>query len=130
MTYIVPQISPDTQKIDENSQPAAAAGKNYYIEAEKRKFRGEPDFHLQYRKRLESALTEAFPMFIRGTRHNTQAKAKMQAMMLAKFSPGNEELEEKFIPSWSPGCRRLTPSEGYLETLTVEHVDVVHEEIV
>ncbi len=98
MTYIAPQISSDAQKIDENSQPPAAAGKHYYIESEKRKFRDDPAFHLQYRKRLESALTEMFPLFLRGTKHNIQGKAYMQANMAAKIGPGHEELKQRFIP--------------------------------
>jgi cation diffusion facilitator CzcD-associated flavoprotein CzcO len=130
MTYIAPQISTDTQKIDPNSQPPAAAGKHYYIDAEKEKFRSDRAFHLQYRKRLESALTEAFPMFLRGTKQNIQAREAMQASMREKLGPGHDELKKRFIPEWSPGCRRLTPGEGYLETLTLEHVNVVHDEIV
>ncbi|KAJ9613307.1 hypothetical protein H2200_003249 [Cladophialophora chaetospira] len=130
MTYIAPQISSDVQKIDENSQPPAAAGKHYYIEAEKRKFRDDPEFHLQYRKGLESKLTEMFPLFLRGTKHNVEGKAFMQANMAAKIGPGHEELKQRFIPQWSPGCRRLTPGEGYLETLILDHVNVVHDEIV
>ncbi|KIX92951.1 uncharacterized protein Z520_11427 [Fonsecaea multimorphosa CBS 102226] len=129
MTYIAPQVAADAQKIDENSQQPAAVGKHYYIEAEKQKFRSDPGFHLQYRKRLESALTEMFPMFLRGTKLNMQAREGMRASMLAKIGPGHEELKQRFIPQWSPGCRRLTPGEGYLETLILDHVKVIHDEI-
>ncbi|KIW82108.1 hypothetical protein Z517_05135 [Fonsecaea pedrosoi CBS 271.37] len=130
MTYIAPQVASDAQKIDENSQPAAAVGKHYYIEAEKQRFRTDAEFHLQYRKRLESALTEMFPMFLRGTKLNVQARESMRASMLAKIGEGHDELKQRFIPQWSPGCRRLTPGEGYLETLVQDHVRVVHDEIV
>ncbi|KIW87486.1 uncharacterized protein Z519_11809 [Cladophialophora bantiana CBS 173.52] len=129
MTYIAPQVAADEQKIDENSQTPAAVGKHYYIEAEKEKFRTDPEFHLQYRKRLESALTEMFPMFLRGTKLNVQARESMRASMLAKIGPGHDELKQRFIPQWSPGCRRLTPGEGYLETLILDHVRVIHDEI-
>lgn len=129
MTWIAPQIASDDQKIDPNSNKPAPAGKHHYIEAEKEKFRNDPEFHLQYRKKLESALTEMFPVFLRGTKSNIHAKEAMRASMLAKIGPGHEELKEKFIPEWSPGCRRLTPGEGYLETLVLDHVRVIHEEI-
>ncbi|EXJ74764.1 uncharacterized protein A1O5_01459 [Cladophialophora psammophila CBS 110553] len=129
MTYIAPQVAADEQKIDENSQTPAAVGKHYYIEAEKEKFRTDPEFHLQYRKRLESALTEMFPMFLRGTKLNVQARESMRASMLAKIGPGHDDLKQRFIPQWSPGCRRLTPGEGYLETLILDHVRVIHDEI-
>ncbi len=130
MTWIAPQIASDTQKIDPDSKEPAPAGKHHYIEAEKQRFRSDPDFHLQYRKKLESALTEMFPLFLRGTKSNIQAKEVMKASMLAKIGPGHDELKRNFIPSWSPGCRRLTPGEGYLETLTLKHVRVIHDEIV
>ncbi|KIW21580.1 hypothetical protein PV08_02160 [Exophiala spinifera] len=129
MTWIAPQIASDVQQIDVDSQKPAAAGKHHYVEAEKRRFRDDPEFHLRYRKRLESALTEMFPLFLRGTSLNLQAREGMRASMLARIGPGHEELKRKFIPQWSPGCRRLTPGEGYLETLVQDHVRVVHEEI-
>lgn len=38
-------------------------------------------------------------------------------------------LQEKLIPSWGVGCRRLTPGIGYLETLSKPNVKVVYGEI-
>lgn len=130
MTWIAPQVASDAQKIDPDSQTPAAAGKHHYIKSEKEKFRSDPEFHLAYRKKLESALTEMFPLFLRGTKLNLAAKEGMRESMLAKIGPGHDELKEKFIPQWSPGCRRLTPGEGYLETLVQDHVRTIHEEIV
>ncbi len=37
--------------------------------------------------------------------------------MYRRIGPGHEELKEKLIPSWPPGCRRITPGDGYLEAL-------------
>lgn len=130
MTYIAPQIATDEQKIDDSSQKTAAAGKHHYTESEKEKFRTDSEFHLKYRKKLESSLTEMFPLFLRGTKQNLEARKSMRESMLAKIGPGHEELKKRMIPDWSPGCRRLTPGEGYLETLVQEHVTVVHDEIV
>ena len=41
----------------------------------------------------------------------------------------NAYLEEKLIPEWSVGCRRLTPGVDYLESLTKPNVEVVYGEI-
>lgn len=41
----------------------------------------------------------------------------------------NQYLEERLIPQWSVGCRRLTPGVGYLESLGKENVTVVYGEI-
>ena len=42
----------------------------------------------------------------------------------------NDDLAEKFIPTYSVGCSRLTPSPGYLEvhisTLTLHNI-IAHE---
>lgn len=38
-------------------------------------------------------------------------------------------LEEKLIPKWHVGCRRLTPGVGYLEAMKKENVEVVYGKI-
>lgn len=43
-------------------------------------------------------------MFIRGSETSKAAEASMRAEMLARIGPGHEELKEKLIPSWPPGC--------------------------
>ena len=42
---------------------------------------------------------------------------------------GDAYLEERLIPDWSLGCRRLTPGVNYLESLTKPNVEVVYGEI-
>jgi cation diffusion facilitator CzcD-associated flavoprotein CzcO len=42
---------------------------------------------------------------------------------------GNEELAAKLIPKWGVGCRRLTPGQGFLETLVKDNVSVITQEI-
>lgn len=38
-------------------------------------------------------------------------------------------LQEKLIPTWAVGCRRLTPGIGYLEALSKPNIKVVCGEI-
>ena len=106
-----------------------AAQVHRYTEKEKEKFRNDENYLLDYRKRLEQAVVGGFKMFYRGSELNVQAKKMMQDDMSAKLGD-NEDLKKRLIPDWSPGCRRLTPGEGYLETLVKEHVTTVHDEIV
>ena len=110
----------DDQKIDPNGQAPAAAGKYHNIASEKRKIRTDAEFHLAYRKKLESAMAARFPMFFRRSAYNKAATECMTESMLKKTGPGNELLKGKFIPKWSPGCRRLIPGEGYLEMLVLD----------
>jgi hypothetical protein len=120
----------DAQAADPNGEAPAAAGKHHYIRSEKEKFRNDPEYHLEYRKGLETQIAIGFPMFLRGSDANIKAKAVMSASILERIGDGNEELKERFIPKWSPGCRRLTPGEGYLEALKEDHVKIVHDELV
>ena len=38
----------------------------------------------------------------------------------------NEDLKKRLVPSWPPGCRRITPGIGYLEALVKDNVRLVH----
>lgn len=51
------------------------------------------------------------------------------AEMTRRIGPGNEKLKEFIIPKWSPGCRRISPGDGYLEALARENVQPVFSNI-
>jgi cation diffusion facilitator CzcD-associated flavoprotein CzcO len=94
----------------ENQDLSSAKARHTYSEEEKESFRNDPESHLEYRKRLESAVVSTFPMFYRGSELNKKAKDTMRARMLERIGDGFEELKRRLIPDWSPGCRRLTVS--------------------
>ena len=89
----------------------------FFSDEEKAKFRDDPEFHLQYRKKLESSVNNLFEMFLKDTETNRAAEKLMKAEMHRRLGSGHEELKEKLIPQWPPGCRRITPGDGYLEAL-------------
>lgn len=131
-TYIGPQIGTgiSNTEADENAADPQAAGKHFYTQKEKDRFAQDPDYHLRYRQAIERAVVSGFRMFYRGSEANLNAKEVMQKSMADKLGPGFETLKERFIPEWSPGCRRLTPGEGYLEALRLDHVQPIFDEIV
>lgn len=43
---------------------------------------------------------------------------------------GRKDLISKVVPTYPPGCKRITISENYLETLSEQHVHVVRDNIV
>lgn len=45
--------------------------------------------------------------------------------MNRRMGPGHEELKEFIIPKWAPGCRRISPGDGYLEALVQDNVEPV-----
>lgn len=128
--YIGPQLgtSIKTEKADPEAMDPAAAGVHTYTEKEKERFRNDPDFFLNYRTTIERAVVGGFRMFCRGSKLNVMAKKNMQADMAAKLG-SNEELKERLIPDYSPGCRRLTPGEGYLESFSLPNVHAVFDNI-
>jgi len=119
VTWISPavgQAALDEQKeLGKGDKPPNA--QYYFSEEEKRKFRDDPEFHLQYRKKLESAVNNLFEMFLKDSETSQDAEKAMRAEMNRRIGEGHEDLKEKLIPSWPPGCRRITPGDGYLEAL-------------
>lgn len=129
-TYIGPQFGAlvSNKEADPEAMEPHAAGKHHYTEKEKQKFRDDPEYHLKYRKAVERSVVGGFRMFFRGSAYNVGAKKMMQELMSERLGD-REDLKERFIPDWSPGCRRLTPGEGYLEALQQENVRCVFSEI-
>lgn len=125
-TYIAPQFGTNisNKEADPDSSDPNAAGKHQYTEKEKQRFRDDPDYHLKYATKVEQAIVGGWDMFYRGSELNVAAKQFMQKSMAERLGD-REDLKQHFIPSWSPGCRRLTPGEGYLEALIQPNVTCV-----
>ncbi|KAF3398832.1 putative sterigmatocystin biosynthesis monooxygenase stcW [Talaromyces pinophilus] len=121
----IPAASPSQSTVDTNSTTTLQSPS--YSTQEKEKFRQDPELHLAHRKCLETRLARGFPIFLRGSQLNQWAIQTMRDNMLLKLGPGLDELKEKLIPTWSPGCRRLTPGEGFLEALNKPNVHLVCE---
>ena len=45
--------------------------------------------------------------------------------MARRIGDGHEELKNTIVPNWSPGCRRISPGDGYLEALVQPNVEPV-----
>lgn len=130
-TYIGPQLGSNisNKDADPEAMDPKAAGKHSYTEKEKQKFRDDPVYHLEYRRKVERSVVSGFRMFYRGSELSLTAKKAMQADMAKKLGD-RDDLKKHFIPEWSPGCRRLTPGEGYLEALVSPNVTCVFDDII
>jgi hypothetical protein len=98
----------DLEKASATGDDSTRIGRHVYVEEEKTQFRSDPAFFLRYRKDLETKMTKSFPVLLRGTPLNIWAKKAIHENMLAKIGLGHDEIKEKLIPTWSPGCRRIT----------------------
>lgn len=72
--------------------------------------RTDPERFLAYRKGVDSAMQASFPIFIRESPFHDWAMAMMTDMIKQRIGAGRPDLEELFIPKFSPGCRRNTVS--------------------
>ena len=115
-----------TQVTNTEADPEAldpvAEGMHRYTEKEKRRFREDPDYFLRYRTSIEREIANrGWDMYNRGTELNISVKKATQNSMRSRLG-NRDDLKQRIIPDWSPGCRRLTPGEGYLEALTEPNV--------
>lgn len=129
-TYISPQLGSTVtnEEADPEAADPAAAGKHQYTEKEKQRFRDDPAYHLKYRTRIDQSIMAGWQSFYRGSEMNLKFKQHCQNTMRARLGD-RDDLKERIVPAWSPGCRRLTPGEGYLEALIRPNVTCVFNEI-
>ena len=95
-----------------------------FSDAEKIEFATNPGALVSYRKNVERGLNGQFGVFLKHSDINSATEAHFRQQMTDKLK--NEYLEERLIPNWHVGCRRLTPGVGYLEALGKPNVEVVH----
>lgn len=107
----------DEQKSQANGNDVPPNAQYFYTDKEKKQFRDDPEFHLQYRKKLEASVNALFEIFLKDSAASREAEQLMRVEMNRRIGPGHEKLKEKLVPSWPPGCRRITPGDGYLEAL-------------
>jgi cation diffusion facilitator CzcD-associated flavoprotein CzcO len=107
--------------------PVQGLEQHVFSEQEKHEFATKPNVLLDYRKNVERGLNGQFGLFLKNSVPNNDTHTYMMDQMKQKLN--NEYLEEKLIPQWSVGCRRLTPGVNYLESLSKPNVSVVYGEI-
>ena len=101
-----------------------------FTEADKKKFNTDPAYLLQFRKKIEAEINSLFGMYQQGSETSNKFREVITNEMNRRMGPGNEELKKFIIPKWSPGCRRISPGDGYLEALVKDNVQPVFGNIV
>lgn len=100
-----------------------------FTEEDKERFRKDPEYFRKFRSEMDSQINGSWQMFIQGSDFSKGARKHMAAEMERRLGPGHDDLKSQLIPSWAPGCRRLTPGDGYLEALVKPNVVRVHSNI-
>lgn len=130
---------------DQELHPEIA--QRYYQPEEIQRFVDDPQYHLQYRKRIEHGINLGFAVFYKDSQASQIAKQYMVGAMKQRLQ-NHPELCKRLIPDWPVGCRcvsvlspgsdhvhlltkyrRITPGDGYLEALINPNVDPVYAEI-
>ncbi|GAW11751.1 hypothetical protein ANO14919_011010 [Xylariales sp. No.14919] len=107
--------------------PAHGMEQRLFDDEEKSAFANTPDTHLEYRKNVENGLNSMFGIFLKNNQLQEETRAFISGQMKEKLD--DAYLESKLTPTYSFGCRRMTPGIGYLESLTKPNVEVVLERI-
>ncbi|KAL4891195.1 cyclohexanone monooxygenase [Aspergillus ambiguus] len=109
---------------------AGPGGANFeFSEEQKRNFRESPDDYLKYRKEIEGELNKRFKFIIADSKEQADAREYSIKEMTNKLG-NSPRLVKALLPDFAVGCRRPTPGNGYLESLTKENVRVVTDSIV
>lgn len=95
-----------------------------YTEEQKEAFRKNPQAHLKYRHDLAHVFNHFYAALIENSPANAEALKRTKALMQERLK-GRPDIQKQIIPEWSLGCRRLTPGNGYLETLCSDNADLL-----
>ncbi|KAJ8130540.1 hypothetical protein O1611_g3090 [Lasiodiplodia mahajangana] len=123
-TWVTPTFAGDLF-----SAQAGKPGGPKYSEQERKNFHDDPKAYLEHRRKLEVAFHQSHRgVDVLGSQANEDLRRKIIAVMLERLG-GDEEWLAKVIPDYAPGCKRLTPGPGYLESLKDPKLDYITEGI-
>ncbi|RSL84918.1 hypothetical protein CEP51_003643 [Fusarium floridanum] len=80
-----------------------------------------PEHYHKIRKTLEGEASKKYFFTLKDSPEQATALAKFTDYMKKRLE-GRPDLYEAIIPTFAPGCRRLTPGPGYLEALKEDNV--------
>ncbi len=126
---LLPAILPKAKKVINFSRsvtyvfPTQGFQQRHYTAEEKVAFASDPKKLEDHRRELDSGINELFPLFLKDSPMQKAFTEQMRGAMAAKLKGSG--LEDKIIPKWDVGCRRITPGVGYLEALVDPKTEVV-----
>jgi hypothetical protein len=87
----------------------------------RQRFNSDPAFYDAFRLAVEEDGNAIHSVTIKGTPLQLGAKEEFKKHMQQRLASA-PHIFEALLPSFSPGCRRLTPGPGYLEALTQPNI--------
>ncbi|VUC32890.1 unnamed protein product [Clonostachys rosea] len=95
-----------------------------YSNEQRQEFAQSPASYLSYRHKLEEVMNKSQLVSFRGTDIQKRFWVEAERFMKEKLQK-KPEIYESLLPSFPPGCRRLTPGPGYLEALLQDNVQFI-----
>jgi cation diffusion facilitator CzcD-associated flavoprotein CzcO len=96
-----------------------------YTDSWLEQFNDNPEEYQKYARDIEGELNKRFNLMHMHSKDQKQSRELIHNLMAAKLD--NDRLTKKMVPSFALGCRRMTPGSGYLESLSKENVQTIHE---
>lgn len=107
---------------------AGPGGTNFQYTAEQIKlFNENPDEYTKYCRGIEGELNKRFNLMHMHSQDQKNSRGLIADIMREKI--GNDKIAKQMVPDFALGCRRMTPGSGYLESLTKDNVEVIHESV-
>lgn len=92
------------------------------------KYTSNAERYHAFRKMIEDDGNAMHPFTLKGSAASNYARDSFTRLMRTRLAK-KPEIADVLIPNFAPGCRRLTPGEGFLEALTEDNVDFISAEI-
>ncbi|KAF4835658.1 FAD-binding monooxygenase moxY [Colletotrichum tropicale] len=135
---LLPQIQPTATKVTAFIRtpswisppvalPEADRPSYSYDDEEKTRFRENDAEYLEDRKRLEAQFNGMFDAFFKASPQQRDLRERFECRMRSLIR--DVALQERLIPRFEAGCRRINPGEQYLLTLQEPNVEPVFEGI-
>lgn len=119
--WIVPSFSPNLI-----SATAEVLGAYIFTEEEKEKFETDPKAYLEYRRSVEKNFHGRYQGSVSGSEANDEIRQKYREALWARVG-GDKAWFDRLVPDFAPGCKRPTPSAGYIEAIRSSKVDYVDD---
>ena len=75
--------------------------------------------------RADTTIPRLFGMYRQKSDLQNLFRDVVETEMRRRLGDGHEELKDFIIPTWSVGCRRISPGDGFLEALVSPNVEPV-----
>ncbi|QPC60765.1 hypothetical protein HYE67_002996 [Fusarium culmorum] len=137
---IVPTIQPVVSQLTnfirsptwitaEYGQAFASEGRETrFTEEQIKLFQSDKWALLEYRRKLLDVATKGFDIYYKDTDMQKQAFIANRKLMRERLQD-NEEICSKLIPDFEVGCRRVSPGNGYLESLIKPNTKAIFDGI-